>query len=189
MGLQPFRVHFEEPEAVQLIAGYLGGLMYPHRDRQPVVLCIGSDRVTGDSLGPLVGTWLQEEKVPLPIYGSLASPVHAGNLERVVDEIRRCIRNSVILAVDACLGRAENVGKIALSSGPLAPGKGVGKDLGRVGDVGITGVVNVGGFMEPFVLQNTPLGLVWPMSRVIAQGIAQWASTLPATAQVAAGEV
>lgn len=191
MGVQPFRVHFDAAEAVELVAGYLGGLMYPWlgMGRQPVIICIGTDRSTGDSLGPLVGTWLREYEVPLPVYGTLAQPVHAGNLEEVVGRIRRRHPGAVVLAVDACLGRAENVGQVTLLSGPLEPAKGLGRDLGQVGDVGITGVVNIGGFMEYFVLQSTRLGLVWAMSRVIAQGIARWASTLPAGTRVAAGEV
>ena len=40
------------------------------------------------------------------------------------------------------------------------PGAGVNKDLPPVGDLYITGVVNVGGFMDYLVLQNTRLYLI-----------------------------
>jgi len=53
----------------------------------------------------------------------------------------------------------------------LKPGAGVKKELPVVGDIHITGVVNVGGFMEYFVLQNTRLHLVISMAEVIAKGI------------------
>ncbi|MFP3381143.1 DUF1256 domain-containing protein, partial [Bacillus sp. SIMBA_069] len=52
--------------------------------------------------------------------------------------------------------------------GALKPGAGVGKELPPIGDASITGVVNVGGFMEYFVLQNTRLSLVMKMATQIA---------------------
>ncbi|MNR60409.1 hypothetical protein D3C85_1818810 [compost metagenome] len=45
------------------------------------------------------------------------------------------------------------------------------KDLPPVGDIHMTGIVNVGGFMEYFVLQNTRLQLVIRMSEIIAQSL------------------
>ncbi len=56
---------------------------HPATDLPPVVLCIGTDRVTGDSLGPLVGTFLHAYGSDryLSIYGTLDFPVHALNLE------------------------------------------------------------------------------------------------------------
>jgi len=44
----------------------------------------------------------------------------------------------------------------------------VNKDLPPVGDIHMTGIVNVGGFMEYFVLQNTRLNLVVKMADIIA---------------------
>lgn len=46
------------------------------------------------------------------------------------------------------------------------------KSLPEVGHAHIVGVVNVGGFMEYLVLQNTRLGIVWQMAQVIAAGVA-----------------
>ena len=45
------------------------------------------------------------------------------------------------------------------------------KSLPEVGDVHINGIVNVSGFMEYFVLQNTRLNLVMSMSNVLAEGL------------------
>ena len=49
---------------------------------QPViVMCIGSDRSTGDSLGPLVGYKLSKFTFEnVHVYGCLQSPIHAANL-------------------------------------------------------------------------------------------------------------
>ncbi|MNT94758.1 hypothetical protein D3C72_2365110 [compost metagenome] len=58
----------------------------------------------------------------------------------------------------------------------MKPGAGVGKDLPPVGDYNIVGIVNVSGFMEYFVLQNTRLSLVYQLKNEIVDIIK---STLP----------
>jgi putative sporulation protein YyaC len=67
----------------------------------------------------------------------------------------------------------KNVGVIQVLDGPVKPGAGVNKELPAVGDIHITGIVNVSGFMEFFVLQNTRLNLVMKMAKTIANGIYQ----------------
>ena len=149
-------------------------------DRPLLVLCIGTDRSTGDALGPLVGQRLQEA---LPFWegrvlGTLDCPIHAGNLADVLADLRCDTEEPVIVAVDACLGRAESVGTVCIAPGPLLPGAGVNKSLPEVGVAHVTGTVNVGGFMEYFVLQNTRLHLVMSMAAVIAEGVAHAARLL-----------
>jgi putative sporulation protein YyaC len=63
------------------------------------------------------------------------------------------------------------VGFVNLAPGSLKPGAGVNKDLPSVGQLHITGIVNVGGFMEYFVLQNTRLNIVMKMATLISKGI------------------
>ena len=65
----------------------------------------------------------------------------------------------------------ENIGCVSIGKGPLKPGAAVNKNLPEVGDVFVTGVVNVGGFMEHLVLQSTRLNLVMKMADTIAQGL------------------
>ena len=53
------------------------------RKKQPlIIVCIGTDRATGDCLGPLVGQYLQNHSSFCSIYGSLSRPVHAKNLKK-----------------------------------------------------------------------------------------------------------
>ena len=50
-------------------------------NREVIILCIGSDRSTGDSLGPLVGHELNKYHLNnITVYGTLEDPVHAANL-------------------------------------------------------------------------------------------------------------
>ncbi|WP_010279198.1 spore protease YyaC [Paenibacillus senegalensis] len=140
---------------------------------QPLVfVCIGTDRSTGDALGPLVGSKLASYNISdFPVYGTLAEPVHALNLADTLAHINNKYNNPFIVGIDACLGQLSSVGSIKIGDGPLKPGAGVNKDLPQVGDIHITGVVNVGGFMEYFVLQNTRLYLVSAMADVISHSI------------------
>ena len=54
-----------------------------------VFLCIGSDRSTGDSLGPLLGYKLKylENYSGFHVFGDLKHPVHATNLEFYIENI------------------------------------------------------------------------------------------------------
>ena len=40
-----------------------------------VLLCIGTDKITGDCLGPLVGSKLMQQNFPHPLYGTLEKPL------------------------------------------------------------------------------------------------------------------
>jgi putative sporulation protein YyaC len=137
-----------------------------------VLLCIGTDRSTGDCLGPLVGSKLAASGQDFfQLYGTLEHPVHASNLKQKLEEIYRSPKSPLIIAIDACLGSLENVGCINIGNGSLQPGAGVNKNLPPVGQIHITGIVNVGGFMEYMVLQNTRLSLVMRMADLIVEGL------------------
>lgn len=148
-------------------------LCYTYDKNPVIVLCIGTDRSTGDCLGPLVGHKLTTmySSSRFLVYGTLEEPVHAKNLNETLEKIRSRYPNPFIIAVDASLGSMERIGHITIGKGPLKPGAGVKKTLPSVGDMHISGIVNFGGFMEYLILQNTRLGLVMKMANVISSGI------------------
>jgi len=141
-------------------------------NRDIVILCIGTDRSTGDSLGPLTGYKPNNIKYDnVYIYGTLDTPIHAKNIQSTLEQINSLYKEPFIIAIDACLGRHDHIGFIILSNKPLKPGAGVNKELPEVGDISITGVVNAGGFMDFLVLQNTRLNLVMRMADIISMGL------------------
>ena len=133
------------------------------------VVCVGTDRSTGDSLGPLVGTMLLWNGFQGMVLGDLENPVHAENLDSAASRLSSS--QGLVIGVDACLGTRQEVGTVMVRQGPLRPGLGVKKKLMPIGDLYVAGVVNVGGFMEYMVLQNTRLSLVVKMAQAIASGI------------------
>ncbi|CDN41522.1 spore protease YyaC [Paenibacillus sp. P22] len=164
------KVPHTESDAAEQLASRLHLHLQPvPLDRRIVVVCIGTDRSTGDALGPLIGTQLAKSSSPhFELFGTLDEPVHAMNLEETMLEINRKVSKPFIIGIDACLGQLSSVGCIQLGPGPVRPGAGVNKDLPPVGDIHMTGIVNVGGFMEYFVLQNTRLNLVMRMADMMS---------------------
>lgn len=133
------------------------------------VICIGTDRSTGDALGPLVGSMLAAAGFGGKVWGTLESPVHAVNLTEILP-YAHCDEYAIV-AIDACLGRKAEVGSILVGPGPLLPGAGLHKRLPPIGDAHVTGVVNVGGFMDYALLQCTRLNTVVKMASVISRGL------------------
>ena len=71
----------------------------------PVFLCIGTDLVTGDSLGPLVGTWLHcSSAFPYTVYGTLSQPVPEMNLRETMYKVSISNTDIPVIAIVACLG-------------------------------------------------------------------------------------
>lgn len=137
-----------------------------------VILCIGTDRATGDSLGPLIGHKLHHLNYDhIHVYGTLESPVHAKNLDGMISDIHEAYASPFIIAIDACLGKIEHIGYVGFGKGSIKPGAGVNKDLPEVGDLFVTGIVNFSGVMDMVILQNTRLHLVMKMADFITFAI------------------
>ena len=137
-----------------------------------VILCIGTDRSTGDSLGPLIGYKLKEmNTVNFTIFGTLDRPVHAMNLDEYVNILQRFYRNDLVVAVDASVGHKEHIGYVTLGKGALKPGLGVSKELRAVGDFFITGIVGSCGNYDPLMLQSVRLSVVMNLADCISSSI------------------
>lgn len=140
--------------------------VFPH---EYVVVCIGTDRSTGDALGPLAGTYFSDmQPKHITIYGTLHDPVHATNLKAYVNYIKANHHRPFIIAIDACLGKDTSVGQLIAGVGPLKPGAALNKPLPAIGDIHLTGVVNISGWMEYSILQNTRLSIVVDMAKKTA---------------------
>ena len=146
--------------------------MKAKRKSEIIFLCIGTDRSTGDSLGPLTGYKLRESRMQrIQIMGTLERPVHAMNLDRSMELVRLKYPNHVVVAVDASVGNQDHVGCITLGRGSLRPGLGVSKDLEAVGDIFITGIVGGYSSQDPLMLQSVRLSVVMKMADYISRSV------------------
>ncbi len=142
------------------------------KNQEIILLCIGSDRATGDCLGPIIGYKLSGLSYPkLTVYGTLSEPVHAKNLSETISKIKTFHKNAMIIAIDASLGSSSHIGFITLGEGALYPGIGVNKELPCVGDIFITGIVNISGILNNLLLQTTRLDVVMQLADFICYGI------------------
>ena len=92
-------------------------------------------------------------------------------LKQFSNESKKTLKEPFIIAVDACLGSFQNVGKIVIKKEPLFPGSALNKNLPPVGNMSITGIVNISGNFEFMVLQNTRLYTVMSLADSISNGI------------------
>lgn len=164
-----FQGHYTDSVVITKLGKALYRMLEPAADRSISLICIGTDRATGDALGPLVGRTLSALRLPVRIYGTLKQPVGANNLAEALADAKA--RNDFVIAVDASLGQANDVGKITAWRGSLRPGTGVGKTLPPIGDVSILGCVNVNALAPMQVLQCTRLDTVMEMAEVISFGL------------------
>ena len=137
-----------------------------------VLFCIGTDRITGDSLGPLVGYKIKKMGLPnIFVYGTLSDPVHALNMEEKLSEVQRKHPGLPVIAVDASLGTASHLGCVTICKGALNPGIGVKKKLKKVGDISITGIVCVSSPLANMQLQTTRLSTVMQLADCICESL------------------
>lgn len=131
-------------------------------------LCIGTDRSTGDALGPLTGSRLLEYGFP-HVIGTLPSPCDADNL---LVRMAGIPAEHTIIAIDACLGPLVALGYFFASNEPLQPAQSIGLHFPAVGHYSLAAVVDINGPKPYQTLQTTPLYRVMTMAEQIASAAA-----------------
>ena len=80
-------------------------------------VCIGNSSIIGDSLGPLVGTYLSNIygfNNNIKIFGTLDNNINFFNVFEFDN-----YKNSYIVLIDSALGNSNNIGNIIIDSGQL----------------------------------------------------------------------
>lgn len=167
MEMLGIRVNYQDASAADNLSDCLSKFL----NERTIVICIGTDKCIGDCLGPLVGTFLTKNNFPYPVIGTLEKPAHAINLDFILKDIKIKYKDYFIIAIDACLGYDNCIGDIQVKSGPVHPGKGVGKTLPYVGDISIVGVVDTIDNSDLFSIKNIRLNFIMSMADIIAQGL------------------
>ncbi|MDE7076358.1 MAG: spore protease YyaC [Clostridia bacterium] len=146
----------------------------PEINGAPVIVCIGSDLSVGDSLGPVTGTKLKEKLKGLNVYvyGTLAKPITAHEVKYTSQFIKNTHPDSTVIAIDAAVGTAGDIGLIKLANRALKPGSGANKRLAKVGDVSVMGIVAEKSLFNYSLFSSTRLNMVYKMAEIISEGIA-----------------
>lgn len=148
----------------------------PETRLTPVVLCIGSDLSVGDSLGPVTGTKLKEKLTGLNcyVYGTLAKPITAHEVKYVNDFLRQTHPDCPVIAVDAAVGLAGDIGLIKIARRAIKPGSGANKKLSKVGDISVMGIVAERSVFNYSLFSATRLNIIYKMAEIISEGISNY---------------
>ncbi len=142
----------------------------------PVFLCIGSDLSVGDSLGPVTGTKLKEKLSGLNcyVYGTLAKPITAHEVKYMNDFLKSTHPDSPIIAIDAAVGIAGDIGLIKIAKRGIKPGSGANKKLCKVGDVSVMGIVAERSVFNYSLFSSTRLNIIYKMAEIISEGLSSY---------------
>lgn len=166
------KIDYKDEYVVQKISSTIKDII----NENTVIVCIGTDRVIGDSLGPLIGTILERNKFKYPVYGTLEKPIHALNIYESIENIEKTHPNGIFLVIDACVGEKTSVGTIQIMKGPVSPGKGSGKKLPQIGHYSLLGIVDEKCEDRNFLFGSVRLNFIFDLAEIISSSLL--ASTL-----------
>lgn len=150
------------------------GLFSILRGKIPIIVCIGTDAVSGDSLGPMVGSRLKESLAGKTfVFGSLDNPITAKDVGGVAEFVKTVYSDCEILAIDAALGKKEEIGYLKLTDSAIKPGLGVDKELSEVGTSSIIGIVEEKVYGKKY-LSSVRLSIVYDEAQVIVDAINEY---------------
>lgn len=108
----------------------------------PVILCIGSDKIAGDSVGPIVGDILKNRlNARCFVYGATGKSVNGRNVQDFLELIKCAHPESPVIAVDSCLSKEAEKPFVAVVSGGVNPKRAITGIENPAGDVGVLGAV------------------------------------------------
>lgn len=147
--------------------------------KEPIIVCVGSDLVVGDSMGPLIGTLLKRKGINAYVYGTLGNPITAKEINYIKSYIKNVHKENDVIAIDAAVGCEDDVGLIKVFNNGIKPGLGVNKNLDTIGDTSIIGIVASKSVKNYNLFNKTRLSLVYNMAEKIANAINKYINYQP----------
>lgn len=175
----------KKEEQIEQLIQELGSYLYQEKRKRGylelVFLCIGTDRMTGDCFGPLVGSKLQEKLehyniFNLTIYGTLKENVCYTNIKEILKMIETRHPNACLIVIDAALSTQEKIGNIFVQKEKMVLGKGLNKSKIEVGDISIKAVVGKNYKLPNYNfshLQNISLNVVITLADIVSEAIVE----------------
>ena len=138
----------------------------------PVFICFGSSLSVGDSLGPIIGLkTLNKLKGKCYVYGTLKATITAKEAFIIYKTIKNLHPKSQIVIIDAAVGQKTDVGLIKVFNDGIKPGLGVDKNLDKVGDVSIIGIIGEKQEFNKNILSGVSANFIEELSNIISESI------------------
>ena len=107
-----------------------------------IFLCIGTNKVIGDSVGPIVGNELKSmENNFVQIYGTMDNTLNFINAREIIKELYYNFDNPFLVTIDAALSEIKKRGDIVVSDGYIKIGKALQKSICFYSNINIKCVV------------------------------------------------
>lgn len=142
-----------------------------------IFLCIGTEKIVGDSYGPLVGEKLYNnlnKNKNVHVIGKLKENVTYTMVKNEIKKIEKNYIKPYIIAIDAATSTQKNIGKIIVTERKIKVGEGVKKDGYSVGNISIKAIVGKkeNNILKSYKeLQNVPYSTVEKLVDETVKGI------------------
>ena len=140
-----------------------------------IFLCIGTSKIIGDAIGPIIGTKLKSsENKYMHIYGTFENNLNFNNAKNIIEDINRNYKKPCIVSIDAALSNKNKLGDIVIESGYIKLGKALGKCLMFYSHINIKCVVgNYSDNKEKNlnILKNISIEKAFEISNIVSDGI------------------
>ena len=110
-----------------------------------IFLCIGTDKIIGDSFGPLVGYKLQklyQNESNIEVIGTLNNIISMKNISKIIDNIYSTYEEPFLIAIDAAFSNKKSIGERIVSEKRMNIGGSFNRNSFYVGNMSIKGVVS-----------------------------------------------
>ncbi len=140
--------------------------------KEPIFVCVGSDKIVSDSFGAIVGDLLiNKYNIPARVYGNLNFNVTKKNFDEVFSFLKDKYPNSYIVIVDSSLSELEDLYSIKVNNCGCFVGGGFNSVKKISGDMSILACVNMVGCNNLMFLKGCKLKSVLNMASVCAKAI------------------
>lgn len=155
-----------------------------NKDKVIIFLCIGTNKVTGDSLGPIVGTNLQKMlkgNKRIKVFGNMNNPINALNIKENIDYINKMYMDKYIIVIDSAVSDKNLIGEIFITRNKTILGNGINNKISEIGDISIKCSVckdeysSVNNFKS---LQNVPKRFIKNLANIVSIGICEVVSNI-----------
>ena len=108
-----------------------------------IFICIGTNKIVGDSLGPIVGEILKQnlKKKNVSIIGDLKENVNIKNISKYIKYIENNYTKPYIISIDSALSKTIAPENVFIIKKGLIPGSALKKESKEIGNISIKGIV------------------------------------------------
>ena len=103
-------------------------------NKEILFVCIGTNKVLWDSIGPLVGNYLKEKIGTEKVLGDMKKNI-CSRWDLIYNYKK--IKNKYIIAIDTAISEKSVADQIYISSTPIIMGLAMNKNKGKIGDLSI----------------------------------------------------